>query len=306
MLGISIKYVLLTFILLQSGLLSWQLIDLMIKTHRRSDWKFLTLVATFLLFNTVSFYALIKPGAIDINIQLLLVNGFGIVLAMYYAFYLSVEFGKRNDKRASGRFLLPILVGTYLTTVFVTYIFQRNYRIAEGLLLVLPIILSIGFCAALEGQIRKQNAVKMSRGKMLMIYSSYAAIVLMTANPLISIVIGYYDLNISFINILFLLTVVFYMYNLSLKERKASEALNKLGFFTEAISIADYKLSERELEVASMILNNVSFSLIADELNLAKDTITKHASNIYKKTNTANIEQFRQKFSLSELAEQRD
>ena len=306
MLGITLKYILLTFMSLQGGLLSWHLIDLMVKTHKRSDWRFLLLIAGFLLFNTFNFYALFKPGAIDIRLQLLLVNGCGIVLAMYYGVYLSTKFNMKKEKKASGKFLLPILIGTYLVGVFIAYIFDGNYRIAEGLFLVLPIVLSIGFSVSLEGQMRKFRDVKKLKEEKLTIYSSYATIVLMTANPLISVASGYYDLNVSLINLLFLITVGTYIYRLGLEERKAGQALYRIGFFTDPRSIFAYKLSERELEVASMILRDATFSVIADELHLAKDTISKHASNIYKKTKTANIEHFKQKFPPFELTEQMD
>ena len=296
MLDNTLKYTLLTFILLQGGLLSWHLIDLMVKTHKRSDWRFLLLIAGFLLFNATSFYTLFEPGAIDIRLQLLLGNGCGIVLAIYYALYLSAKFNKKEEKKASGKFLLPMLIGTYLSGIFVAYIFDGNYMIAEGLFLALPIILSIAFCLSLEVQLRKLGGVKMPKEKKVTIYSSYAAIVLMTANPLISIVTGYYDLNVSLINILFLLTVGTYLYRLGLEQREASQALARIGFFAEPRNIFAYKLSQRQLEVASMILHDEPFSVIADRLYLAKNTISKHASEIYKKTNTDNVEHFKQKF----------
>ncbi len=306
MLGITLKYALLTFILLEGGLLSWHLIDLMVKTHKRSDWRFLLLITGFLLFNVASFYTVFEPGAIDIRLQLLLANGCGIVLAIYYAVYLSVKFGKKEEKKASGRFLLPILIGTYLTGVFVAYIFDGNYRFAEGLFLVLPIILSVGFCVSLDGQLRKLGGVKVLKEKKIAIYSSYAAIVLMTANPLISIVTEFYDLSVSLINILFLITVGTYMYRLALEERKATQALGTIGFFTDPRSIFAYELSARQLEVASMILQDLTFAVIADKLNLAQNTISKHASEIYRKTNTANVEHFKQKFAVFQQAERLD
>lgn len=306
MLEITLKYGLLIFILLQGGLLSWHLIDLMVKTHKRSDWRFLLLIAGFLFFNVVNFYALFEPGAIDIRLQLLLANGYGIVLAIYYAVYLSIKFNKKEEKKASAKFLLPILIGTYLAGVFVAYIFDGNYRIAEGLFLLLPIILSVGFCVSLEQQLRKLGNVTNLKERRITIYSSYVAILLMTANPLISIVTGYYGLNVSLINILFLLTVGSYIYRLSLEQREASRALDRIGFFTDPRSILAYKLSKRQLEVASMMLRDATFSAIADELHLAKDTVSKHASDIYKKTKTTNIEDFKQKFEPFELTEQMD
>ncbi|MGV3611431.1 MAG: helix-turn-helix domain-containing protein [Fluviicola sp.] len=304
MLDITLKYILLTFIFLQGSILSWHLIDLMIKTYKRSDWKFLLLIAGFLLFNVSSFYTFFEPGAIDIRLQLVLANGCGVVLAMFYAVYLSIKFNKREENKSSTKFLLPILIGTYFSGIFIAYIFDRNYRNAESLLLALPAVLSIAFCVSLQVRLRKLGGVKITREKMIMFYSSYGAIVLMSANPLVSVVTGYNGLNVSLINILFLLTVATYVYQLALEHREESQALARIGFFADPRSIFAYELSKRQLEVASMMLRDKTFADIAEELSLAPNTVSKHASDIYRKTNTVNVDQFKQKFAPFELPEQ--
>ncbi|WP_461791361.1 helix-turn-helix domain-containing protein [Pedobacter sp.] len=292
-----------TFIFLQGAILSWHLFDLMLKTYKRSDWRFLLLIAGFLLFNAVSFYTIFEPGAIDIRLQLVLANGCGIALALYYTLYLSFKFNKKEEKKASGKFMLPIIIGAYLSAIFVTYIFDGNYRIAEGLFLALPIILTLAFCISLEVQLRKRHGVKIAKEKKVMIYSSYAAILLMSANPLITVITGYHGLNISLVNVLFLLTVGAYVYRLFLEQRKENEALTRIGFFTDSRDIFSYELSRRQLEVASLILRDKTFSEIAEILYVAQKTISKHASEIYRKTNTVSALHFKQKFAPFELAD---
>lgn len=303
MLDFTLRYTLLTFILLQGGILSWHLIDLMLKSYKRSDWRFLLLIGGFLVFNAASFYAIFEPGAIDIRLQLVLANGCAIVLAIYYAVYLYYKFNKKEEKKASRKLMVPILIGTYLCSIFVAYIIDGNYWIAEGLFFALPIILSLVACVLLEVQLKKRNNVKIPKEQMVTIYSSYAAIVLMSANPLISIVTGYYGFNVSLVNVLFLATVVAYIYRLVLEQRKENELLARIGFFTDSVDIFSYDLSTRQLKVASLILNEKSFAEIADELNVALGTIYKHASEVYKKTNTDNAQHFKQKFAPFELAD---
>lgn len=303
MLDFTLRYTLLTFILLQGGMLSWHLIDLMLKSYKRSDWRFLLLIAGFLLFNATSFYAIFEPGAIDIRLQLVLANGCAIVLAIYFAVYLYFKFDRKEEKKTGAKLMLPILIGTYLCSIFVAYILDGKYRIAEGLFFALPIILSLAFCISLEVQLRKRDGVKIAKEKKVTIYSSYAAIVLISGNPLISVVSGYHGLNVSLVNVLFLLIVGLYIYRLVLEHRKENEALVRIGFFTDSGDIFAYELSERQLEVASMILNEKSFAEIADKLNVAPGTIYKHASEVYKKTNTINAQHFKKKFSPFQLAD---
>lgn len=301
MLDFTLRYTLLTFILLQGAILSWHLIDLMLKTYKRSDWRFLLLIAGFLLFNTLNFYTFFEPGAIDIRLQMVLANGCGIVLAAYYAIYLSFKFKKKEETKTSEKYMLPILIGTYICSILIAYIFDGKYRIAEGLFLALPIILSFAFCISLEIQLRKDEGIKIPKEKKITLYSSYGAIVLMSANPVITIITGYQGLNVSLVNVFFLLTVLTYIYDLLLEQRQENEALARIGFFNDSRNIFDYDLSRRQLEVASLILRDVQFAEIAVMLHLAPKTVSKHASDIYKKTNTVSVEHFKQKFPPFEL-----
>lgn len=64
------------------------------------------------------------------------------------------------------------------------------------------------------------------------------------------------------------------------------------------ILVKEYKLSRREMEVVQLILKDHSYSEIARALFLAEGTVSKHASNIFKKTNTAGKEDFKEKFAI--------
>lgn len=299
MLEMTIKYTILIFILLQFILLSWHTIDLILKTRKISDWKFLILIAGFLLFNCTTLYALFMPGVIYLPLQLLLLNGSGIVLSVYYAVYLSIKYTKKEEN-LKGKYILTTLIGTYLIGAFIGNNFGIKSEIIRYLILITLIILAISFCFSIEKKIKSLYDSDVIKGKKVFLYSSYLTIVLMTANPLISVSTGYHEINVFLINILFLVTVGTYLYQIRLEERQVIHALERIGFYTDPRSIFAYKLSERELEVALMMLKDTPLSIIADELNIAKHTITKHASNIYKKTKTENIEHFKQKFVLSE------
>jgi len=65
----------------------------------------------------------------------------------------------------------------------------------------------------------------------------------------------------------------------------------------KAIHSADTKiiyknLTRREIEITLSILSNLSYKQIAKDLFIAESTVSKHASNIYKKTGVKNRRQF--------------
>ena len=48
------------------------------------------------------------------------------------------------------------------------------------------------------------------------------------------------------------------------------------------------KLTDRELEILNGILNNQSYKTLAERFFISESTVTKHASNIFKKVNCKN------------------
>ena len=55
-------------------------------------------------------------------------------------------------------------------------------------------------------------------------------------------------------------------------------------------------LTSRQLDIAYMILQDMTYFEIANEMIIAEGTVSKHASNIYKKTETGNKRNFIKRF----------
>ncbi|GFZ81602.1 hypothetical protein GCM10011531_09810 [Aquaticitalea lipolytica] len=70
----------------------------------------------------------------------------------------------------------------------------------------------------------------------------------------------------------------------------------KKHIVTSESKIVYEDLTRREIEIALCILNNVSYKKIAQELFIAESTVSKHASNIFKKTGVKNKRQFISRF----------
>ncbi|CAM1358664.1 membrane hypothetical protein [Tenacibaculum sediminilitoris] len=61
----------------------------------------------------------------------------------------------------------------------------------------------------------------------------------------------------------------------------------------------NYQFSNREIEVATLILNYTKYKDIANKMSVTEKTISKHASNIFKKTEVKNKTEFIELFKMS-------
>lgn len=74
----------------------------------------------------------------------------------------------------------------------------------------------------------------------------------------------------------------------ALKEKQRDESVERKIIYED--------LTRREIEVALSILSNLSYRNIAKDLFIAESTVSKHASNIFKKTGVKNRREFLKRF----------
>ena len=51
----------------------------------------------------------------------------------------------------------------------------------------------------------------------------------------------------------------------------------------------DYKLSPREKDVLSLLVNGLSYKMIADKLDISYETVRSHMKKIYEKLHVASL-----------------
>jgi len=74
----------------------------------------------------------------------------------------------------------------------------------------------------------------------------------------------------------------------ALKKKQHDESLE--------LKIIYEDLTRRETEIALSILSGMTYKKIAEDLFIAESTVSKHASNIYKKTSVKNRAEFLRRF----------
>lgn len=74
----------------------------------------------------------------------------------------------------------------------------------------------------------------------------------------------------------------------ALKKKQRDESIERKIIYED--------LTRREIEIAVSILSNLSYRNIAKDLFIAESTVSKHASNIFKKTGVKNRREFLKRF----------
>ena len=86
--------------------------------------------------------------------------------------------------------------------------------------------------------------------------------------------------------------ILFY-FLFALKKKQKDEAIESKIFYED--------LTRREIEIALSILSDLSYRNIAKDLFIAESTVSKHASNIFKKTGVKNRREFLKRFRKKKM-----
>lgn len=274
-----------------------------------SRYRFLFLIAIFIAYNLTSAYI---PNNVD-HIDNLAQGGLaffrGVILGAAYLYYLITEIGIQQSKLYSVRSLLIALLLTFVFGYLLTYFMFDDDTIAVAIIKVAPISISLYFCyttikLVLEKRREHSDALAPYRAMTL---AGYIGIAFIATMP-VAVLFGDLKLyNIILVNCGFFLVAYAYLIHFNYQLKLENELLKKVGYFDrktslhemtkESANLADYDLTSRELEIAYLMLQDLNYKNIAEEMFIAPKTVSKHASNIFKKTNCLNREDFSIKFA---------
>jgi DNA-binding CsgD family transcriptional regulator len=180
-----------------------------------------------------------------------------------------------------------------ITCYFTSYFLLGTFEIAKTTILSLPILTSVITCIYAHLQFI-QNREKPQSSFFLL--TTYFGIVLMASLPLVIHSNVCIEINISMINLPFMLLAAGYFYQLTQNNKREFEALRSYGYYSEQNDIEKYDLTDREMEIAKLILEEKTYDQITEIMFISYGTVTKHASNIFKKTGCKKHEEFIKKF----------
>ena len=269
--------------------------------------RFTMLTLFFILYN---FFSGIFPDEnIPINntIQLVIAYLVGIIMAIYYAYYIYKEFDIEPFPYLSVKHLILFIGGAFIFFFVVQLVWTDNLVNSRKSFAVIPILLGALFLYRISRglwELYKKSKRKDQIYYRNRIIGGYVALLSICILPLIVYMGDYQILEQSVVNAgYFWLTIVLTKQKIH-QSLKRIEFLKKIGYLQieganneNALQTSNVlSFSQREIEIANYILDGKSYLEIAENLFIAKGTVSKHASNIYKKARVSNRTEFLKQF----------
>lgn len=259
--------------------------------------RFLWLGVLFINYNLTGGFLPIENFPGPLILQYIITYGVAIALCVYILYYLYKEYDIVVLKYNSSIKNLAILVSSSFIILFLVPYFFTYSLDSSRLLFTVPIsILAFVFLGMFYERISNPsnpNEYILRRNRLSMI--SVTSIALL---PILTVIGDFQWLTFTVMNLAFYaITIIEIDRHLYFLENKTKMyevfAMSK----EKAINSADTKiiyenLTRREIEITLSILSNLSYKQIAKEMFIAESTVSKHASNIYKKIGVKNRRQF--------------
>ena len=271
------------------------------KKTRSSFKRFLILGLLFVAYNATGGFLPTDNFPGPIILQYVITYSVAIALCVYIVYYLYKEYDIVVLKFNSSIRNLAIFTSvSYIILFLVPYFITGSLDSARFLftipISVAAIVFLFIFCRRISNP-SNPNAFILRRNKLSIV--SVGSIALL---PICTVIGDYQWITFTVMNLAFYaittIEVDRYLYfienNNRMYEVFALKKKQKDEFVERKIIYED--LTRREIEIAVSILSDLSYRNIAKDLFIAESTVSKHASNIFKKTGVKNRREFLKRF----------
>lgn len=297
MFGTNLHLVTLFYLVLGLILLFIQIAACLFRPKDSRRLRFFILILLFILFNTCNGLLPNPAYVLPVLVQNIIAYSSGIALATYYFHFLIKELNIKSNKYYNTKFLLSSLIISFIIGLIASYLITGKVNFTEEIFIVPPIFIAAYFCIRTLIFIFKSQEDVSSHYKSLTL-SGYIGAMFMSSMPIVVYFGDIQPVKTGLINISFLLTAFAYYKNQLYLSRMEYMTLNSLGFYAEKEksflnnAIIDAQLTAREIEVSNFILKELTYEEIGEMLHISTNTVSKHASNIYKKLNCSSKQEF--------------
>ena len=264
--------------------------------------RYIYLGILFVVYNATGGFLPLKNFPKTLVIQYAITYGVAISLCIYIIFYLYKEYDIIIIKfYFSIRNIIWLLTACFLLLFLLPYLITNSLFIAR-LCFTIPIAIlgfyfSWGFYHRIL-QSKKPNKFIFRRSNLAIV--SVSAVVLL---PVLTVIGDYQWITFTVMNISFysitIMEIDRFLYFLENKHKIKESTFSKREDKDKLVesTLINYDLTPREIEIALSILDNKSYQKIAEDFFIAERTASKHASNIFKKTQSKNRKEFLSKFN---------
>lgn len=309
---------------LQVFFVLFQWINMVSKRADRTQFRFLILTVTYLAFN-IAWISFLTTLSFNTWKEIPVIGYLGILMTGYTCFYITKEIGFKNPKKnaielilfLSGVYVIHHITKSYLSTQMFNYV-------VIGLVLAIQVVTLVRATKVIRPIIKNRET-----GGSLSPISLATLIIacIYCFSPVVFALVNGAYIEFVFINAPFFIISIAYLSHHVKQSRLESKLLtignsddtligkfekigNKTNIpiaeYTElnrnkrnekiAELLSEYNLTERELEIAIMILNGMPSKLIAEQLNLSYNTVRWHNKQLSEKVGVSGIREFREKY----------
>ena len=296
--GTQMMTITLIVIITQVLLLSFIIISILSSPTDKSRQRFLMLTVCFMAYNFIGGVFLDENSSVPIVFQNILIYGTAIIMVLSYFLFLSKEFNFKFNSIFSVKFLIISLSTAFVFGYGITYWITREYILAHYTFISLSSVISVYYCyRSLIEFIKRAKKYRNHKTDKVIFYTSLIGIVFIAILPFESILGEYQALEVITVNISYFLLAYAFIKRHIFKQNKIVIVSSEIIGFNETNNWFD-NLTKKELEVANYILEGKLYRDIAESMFIVEKTVSKHASNIYKKTKTKNKYNFIKKYSI--------
>lgn len=271
------------------------------KKTQSSLKRFLYLGLLFIIYNATGGFLPIDSFPGPIIFQYIITYGVAIALCIFIVYYLYKEYDIVVLKFNSSIKNLSILASSSFVILFLVPYFLTNSLKSARFLFTIPVsIFAFAFLFVFYRRISNPsnpNALILRRNKLSLISMTSIALL-----PICTVIGDYQWLTFTVMNSAFFSITIIeidrYIYFIknstrmyevfALKEKQKDQLIERKIFYKD--------LTRREIEIALSILSDLSYRNISKDLFIAESTVSKHASNIFKKTGVKNRSEFLKQF----------
>lgn len=311
MFGTELHLITFLFILFEFVIFAIQFAVFLSRPKDNKRVRFFILTLLFIIYNLCSGLFPDSNFGIHLLMQNILAFGSGITLGTYYFYYLVKELNIQKDRFFNTKFLFLSLLFSFVIGFIITYLLTGDLVTSKLTFIVFPVLIAIYFCYRTVAFILKNQEQKRRHGThhKLMTLSGYLGIIFMSTMPIVVLIGDYQSINIALVNTSFVLSAVAFYKNQLYQSRLEYNALNEIGYFSKNKKVEllipliepflELGLTPKETEISQLLLDDLSYREISEVMFIAEKTVSKHASNIFKKAECSNKKEFMNKYALT-------
>lgn len=263
--------------------------------ERKSDDKrlfYLILLIGMILYNIASGFLPDPNIPIAIPIQNGIAYFVSFCTSTYYVWYFYKSFDLKLLKRFATYGSLYFLILPFAFLFVVPYYLTGNLALSRQLTVVIPFLYGIVFIIATTRALKqkfKQREYN-DRLKRQIVVAAYLALITWVALPVIVFFGDFQVLQHSVTNAGFLVMTIVYINTMILQSRREYALLQAARTRPEVLmeNCQIYGLTTREIEIVKLLSKGLPYKLIASELKISENTVSKHIANVFVKAGVSN------------------